>query len=190
MSENVLAWHFTNGNKLRDGRTVPPIGEWLRYDGDVVMCESGLHSSRKVFDASKYAPGNMLHRVECRNVVEEQDDKLVCRERRILASIDAEPLLRAFARFCAWTVLPMWDAPDIVVQWIMSGDENIQAPARDAAEPAAESAAEPAARYAAWDAARYAAWSAAESAAESAAWDALAELLEQAALDALKGEQP
>ena len=40
----MMAYHFVNAT-LRDGRPVPPDGEWLEHDGAVVMCESGLHAS-------------------------------------------------------------------------------------------------------------------------------------------------
>jgi len=36
-----------------------------------------------------------------------------------------EKLERDFARFAAWTVLPLWDAPDNVRWWIETGDEAL-----------------------------------------------------------------
>ena len=86
----VKAWHFTAGDKLRDGRPVPPLGKWLIHDGPVSMCASGLHASVRLLDACKYSPGLRLHRVECAEIITKQDDKLVCRRRRILASMDAD----------------------------------------------------------------------------------------------------
>lgn len=53
---SVFAWHFV-GETLRDGRPVPPDGEWLTHDGVCVLCESGLHASRDPFDALYHAPG-------------------------------------------------------------------------------------------------------------------------------------
>ena len=99
MSNPILAYHFT-AETLRDGRPIPPVGEWLEHEGEVVMCESGLHASRDPFDALRYAPGPLLHRVECDGIVEECDDKLVCRHRRILATVDMEAHLRLFACHC------------------------------------------------------------------------------------------
>jgi len=72
----------------------------------------------------------------------------------------------------ALSVVHLWDAPDVVLDYLMTGDKSI----RDAAWAAARIAARDAARYAAWaaarvaarDAARYAAW----AAARAAAWDA------------------
>lgn len=94
MTAPVLAWHFV-GNTLRDGRPVPPDGEWLVHDGRVEMCHSGLHASRHPFDALQYAPGSILCWVECDDVVSEDGDKLVCRRRRIVARRDMTDALRA-----------------------------------------------------------------------------------------------
>jgi hypothetical protein len=171
--KNVMAWHFT-GPTLRDGRPIPAVGEWLIHAGPVVMCESGLHASRKALHALDYAPGLICHRVECEDVVAEDSTKLVCRRRRIVGTVDgpvAEQILRRFARQCALSVIDKWDAPDIVRRYLVTGDESIRAAAaaRAAARGAAWEAAWDAAWEAAWDAARGAAWEAASSA---AAWDA------------------
>ena len=154
----IFAWHFTR-DTLRDGRPIPAIGEWLEHEGDVVMCESGLHASARILDALDYAPGNMIHRVECDDIVQRHKDKLVCRRRRIIATFDGEDLLRNFARFATWTVLPLWDAPDVVVAYVLSGDEKMRCAAYDAAYDAACAAARAAAYdatafYGAYDAAR------------------------------------
>jgi hypothetical protein len=187
MSKTVLAWHFVN-DRLRDGRPIPADGVELRHDGPVGMCRSGLHASRSVRDALGYAPGATLCRVEMREVVDEDDDKLVARSRTILWRIDAEPVLRQFARDCALEVLHLWDAPDVVVEYLLTGDESLRdaawAAARDAAWDAARDAAWAAARAAAGDAARDAAWAAARDAAWDAAWAAARDAAWAAARDA------
>jgi hypothetical protein len=137
---SVLAYHFVD-DTLRDGRPVPADGEWLVHDGPIVMCESGLHASRRPWHALQYAPGATLCRVECDGDVAEDDEKLVCRRRRIVSRIDAAPLLRAFARDEARRVLHLWDAPDVVRRYLETGDGSIRAAARDAAEAAAWDAA-------------------------------------------------
>ena len=177
------AWHFT-GKTLRDGRPLPKVGEWLTHDGPVVMCNSGLHASRKAVDALQYAPGPIAHLVECEDIVEEQGDKLVCRRRKILASVDATEILRALARRLALSVIHLWDAPDVVRRYLETGDESLRSAARDAAMAAAWDAAWDAARDAAWDAAWAAAWAAAWDAARDAAWDAAWDAARDAAWDA------
>src|ERR1035437_1795448 len=147
-------YHFTD-TKLRDGRPVPAIGEWLTYEGKVQMCESGLHASADPFDALQYAQGALLHKVVLKSIVEKKDDKVVARSRKIIATINVTELLRKFARLQALGVIHLWDAPTVVKEYLTTGDENLRAAARDAAGDAAE------------DAARDVAW-----AAEAAAWAA------------------
>jgi hypothetical protein len=165
------------------------------------MCESGLHASRKALHALNYAPGTIAHRVECDDIVAEDDTKLVCRRRRIVGTVDAdgtEAILRSFARHCALSVIDKWDAPDIVRRYLVTGDESIRDAAGAAAGAArsAAGAAGDAARSATWaarsaagDAAGAAAW-AARSAAWSAAWDAYNEELEHMLLETIRQNNP
>jgi hypothetical protein len=118
----------------------------------------------------------------------ESIDKWVGRRRKILATIDAEPLLREFARWCASQVLHLWDAPQVVHDYLATGDESLRdaawvaaweaaweaawaaewaAPAAGGARAAAQAAARDAAWAAAW-AARDAAWAAARAARDAA----------------------
>ena len=160
----MKAWHFV-GELLRDGRPVPADGEWLRHDGELIMCQNGLHASKRVIDALTYAPGNTICRVKIdTNDYIEDRDKLVSRGRKILWRIDGEKVLCAFARWCALQVIHLWDASDIVIEFLTTGNENIRNAAWEAARNAACYAARNAARDAAWDADRDAAW--------DAAWDA------------------
>ena len=130
----IQAWHFT-GKTLRDGRPLPKDGEWLKHEGEIVICETGLHASRRVIDALQYAPGSTICRVSCRKIEDEhKNDKLVCRERRIDWRIEnADDVLRAFARKAALSVIHLWDAPPIVRQYLETGDESIRDAARAAA---------------------------------------------------------
>ena len=179
----VTAYHFV-GATLRDGRPIPPDGEWLEHDGKVEMCNSGLHASRHPLDTLQFAPGSTLCLVECEDIVTEHDDKLVCRRRRIVARIDATDLLWRAAREYAQAVLHLWDAPQVVKDFLASGDESLSAAASAAARAAASAAASAAARGAALAAASAAAWDAARDAARDAAWDAARDAAWAAARDA------
>jgi hypothetical protein len=193
---SLYAWHFIAGNKLRDGTEAPPDGEWLKYTGNLVMCRSGLHASRQPFDALSYAPGNTLCLVECAGEIIEEEDKLVCAERRIICRWDATELLRYFARMQALSVIHLWEKkpPDSVCDYLATGDESLKDAAGVAAGDAAEDAwvaagvaAGDAARAAAGDAARAAAWAAAAgAAARAAAWAAAGAAARAAAGDAAR----
>ena len=168
-----LAWHFV-GDTLRDGSPIPPDGEWLIYSGQCKICESGLHASRNPFDALRYAPGAVLCLVEIADIVDEQDDKLLCRKRRIVARMDATELCSYFARMQAISCLDNLgeDPAQIILEWLFTGDE--------ASRSAAASEA-----WSAWSAARAAAWSAESAArsAESAAWSEARAAAESASRD-------
>ncbi len=168
----IEAWHFV-GNTLRDGRPIPPDGEWLVHTGPVKICSTGLHASRRPAHALEYAPGPVLCRVECDDIVTEDGDKFVCRRRRIIQRADITETLRYYARMQALSVIHLYDdPPDVVLDYLMTGDESIRAAARAAAWDAAWDAARAAARAAAWDAAWDAAWAAARVASHDTAWDA------------------
>ena len=177
MTETIEAWHFV-GDRLRDGRPVPKDGVWLRHGGQIRICESGLHASRRPWDALRYAPGATLCYVECRGDIHEHDDKLVCRERRIIMRADVTETLRYFARMQALSVVHLWasELPDVVLDYLMTGDESLRIAARDAARSAASAAvwsAESAVASAAASAVASAAVrSAASAVASAAAWDA------------------
>ena len=168
----IRAYHFV-GATLRDGSPIPADGEWLEFADQCVMCNSGLHASRHPFGALQYAPGATLCLVECENIDSEQTDKLVCRRRRIVARFDATDVLWTMARWSALQVIHLWNAPQVVREYLTTGDESLRAAARDAARDAA--------RAAAWNAAWNAAWAAAQTAARDAAQDAAWDAAQDAA---------
>ena len=174
-SRSRLAWHFV-GEKLRDGRPVPDDGVWLEHTGKLILCEEGLHWSREPFDALQYAPGQTLCLVEIGGEIVEKkgDDKGISAKRKIIARMDATELLRYFARMQAISALEYWDTepPEVVCDYLATGDESLRDAAGDAAGAAARAAAGDAAGDAAWAAARAAARAAAWDAAGDAAWDA------------------
>jgi hypothetical protein len=162
------AWHFV-GETLRDDRPIPADGEWLVHEGPIKMCAAGLHASYDPFDALKFAPGPVLCKVEVDGIEGEESDKIVCRRRRVIARRDVTETLCYFARMQAVSVVHLWDAPDVVLDYLMTGDDSLRIAARDAAWVAARDDAWIAARA---YAAAYAAAMAAARGAVNAAWDA------------------
>ena len=100
MMEKTLAWHFTSGYELRDGKKLI-AGKTYVYSGKPVMRRSGYHASEKIIDALTYAPGSILSHVECWNITDKDDDIFVCKKRKILWILDTEPILHEFACRCA-----------------------------------------------------------------------------------------
>jgi len=104
------AWHYT-GSTLRDGRPIPPVGEWLVHDGPLVPGESGLHACTEPWDGLTSAPGFQLHRVELDGIIIPDFNSMVAAKRRILKSHDIRGLLARFAIDQALIVAHLWDMP-------------------------------------------------------------------------------
>ena len=178
------AWHFLY-NDWRTGydKLLVKIGEKLVYTGEMPPVPElrGLHASERIIDALGQANGAIVTRVECDGEIVDSypgDTKFVCTERTALWGYDASDELRLFSRLVAKEALEKFfdeskfgKMPQVVIDWLETGDEQL----RSAASSAAEIAAYSAAWSAAYSAARSAAYSAAESAAWSAAWSAALE---------------
>lgn len=143
-SRKRKGWHFNIG-KLRNGAPLPPIGKWLKYDGDLILGRQGYHASRRLLDALCCAPfyhdptKYTLDRVSLRGDVEGETDQCVARERRRDWSLPpemVEQILDNFTRWCALQVAHLWDAPEEVWGYLKTGDESLR---RRAQEAAAES---------------------------------------------------
>ena len=111
----MKAWHFLAENKklgYKDGRLVR-VGHTFKCDPDsLVMCKSGFHATKRLFDALKYAPGPVVCRVELGGRILHQDDKSVASERTVIAMADASTVLHEFACWCEEQALKNIKNPD------------------------------------------------------------------------------
>ena len=171
-----------------DDNRIVTVGEPVTVGGTPVLCQHGLHASKRILDALGYCPERevALCRVELGGEVLHDTDKSVASERTIIAMLDEKQtavLLQDFARWCALQVIDLWDAPDVVRQYLTTGDETLRADAWLASERAvwASAAASRAAREAAAEAA---AAEAAAAARASARADAAARVAAAAAASA------
>ena len=183
----TLAWHFTNGMKLRDG-TPLVVGQTYRHKGPLVMCKSGYHGSRRLIDALHYAPGMRLSRVELSGQRIHDTDKLVAEQRIVLWTLDAHRVIVRWVIWCAYGALladreaghephpDSWHALAVTQRWL-DGDATLDAVRAAGAAASAAAWAARAARAAwaaAWAArAAGAAWASAAGAARSAAHSAV-----------------
>jgi len=172
-------WHFIADNKLRDGSTPASVGGVERWDGPVVLCESGLHACPRPLDALLYAPAGktiQARLVSLSGIVVTGDDKAAASLRRIIASADCTRELHEFALWCAELVHHLITderslaALDAKRCWLDGQATAAWDAARAAARNAALAAAGASAGDAAWAAARNAALDAARNAALAAAW--------------------
>ena len=178
----MKAWYFGYQDRrlgYNDNREIK-IGEthimtWP-YDNYYAptLCSAGLHGSRNILDALLYAKGPIVYRVNITGRIDRKKDKLCGDKRTYLAGgIDITAILQKFARMCALDVINLWDAPQIVKDFLNKGDKKNAVEAHDAAYSAARAGAYAVAYAAAHaaDAAAYAAYAAA--AAHDAAHDAV-----------------
>lgn len=136
----MKAWYFSTADKkLRYGdKREIAVGVIHEIEGNPVLCEHGLHGSVDILDALGYAPGPVIWRVELSGNMDKGDDKIAAQKRTYLSGgIDISDVLHKFARMCALDVVHLWDAPDIVVRYLKTGDESIRAAAWAGAEAAA-----------------------------------------------------
>lgn len=181
----MKAWHFApDSGHLRYAPETPETlivpGRTFRVDPEKLhACNHGLHASARITDALRYAPGSTISRVTLGGKIVRRDNKLVASERTHISVLPAtmgDTVLRDFARRCALDAIHLWDAPDVVLRYLRTGDDALRTVARDAVRDAVRGAAWDAswgvARDAAWAAARDAAWDATWDAAGNAAWDA------------------
>ena len=136
-----LAWWFCAQDKLPhgDGRMVQ-VGLTHKIEPPIVPCERGLHASATVREALQYAPGSILYRVKLGGTIVAANDKFAASSRKYLARIDANAIIHAWGRACAFEMVHLWDCPHVVSDYLRTGDETLRSAARSAAWNAARSA--------------------------------------------------
>jgi hypothetical protein len=179
-------WHFAtikDGQPIMRNGTLIEIGKRYEIEGDPVLCKRGYHGSLRAIHALEYAPGPWVSLRPLEGVIA-GDDKVVGKAYTQQPGVDATPALREFARWCALQVIHLWDAPQVVIDYLTTGDESL----RDAARVAAWDESMAAAWDAALDESRNAARDVARAAARNAAWDAAWDAARNAARDAARNE--
>ncbi len=172
-TKKVLGWHWTNGMTLRDGQPLV-VGKTYKHEGTLEMCVRGYHASEDIRDALYYSPGFQISRVECSGDMESQSDKLVCRNRKVLWTVNAKGIV------LKWSIRVATDAVKTAKKvctdkawnewadlWISGKDRSSSAANAASSAAYASTAAAAANAYAA-----YAAYAAAYAAATAAAYAA------------------
>ena len=172
-----------------DGRLVR-VGESLSVRPPIILCTHGLHASRRILDALRYAPGPVLAVVRLEGTIIEDTDKCAAETRTVLWMEDVSKVLHLAACDFAERALireeeagravdpRSWDAIQLTRAWIRGETSK-------AAWATAEAAA-----WDAWAAARGAVWAAARAAAWAAerAWQEahLLQLLRQVGMPGVR----
>jgi hypothetical protein len=172
----LKGYKFIQANMTsKNGEAKWKLKEWKKFDGNLVMCSSGLHASPTPLTSLEYVYGDRWFIVEARGKILKDDDKFVASEMRLIKEIPVVKVVKWFAISCARSSLKYWNKKypndKRPLEAIEAAEDYLRKPTEEnlkkltAAESAAWSA-----RSAAWSArsaARSAAWSA-----ESAAWSA------------------
>ena len=161
MNKTVKAWHFLPRSlKLTHGDNREVVaGEWLEVDGPPIPRLSGLHACVDILGALYLARGPVIQRVEMEGEIVQDWELIVATRRKCLWWVDVSQVLRRHLRLCALDVAHLWDAPDIVMRYLRTGDESLRVSAQAAvraqdATNATWDSVRDAAQDATWDAAR------------------------------------
>ena len=174
--------------RSKNGNQKWEFDTWVKHEGELKLCENGLHASDNALDSLEYIYGDRWFIVEARGTILKDEDKFVASEMRLVKELDVKKILVPFACFAARRCLKFFEekypndsrprnAIEAAENYVKNPSEKNRAPAR-AARAAAEAAAGAAAK-AAWTAARAAtkaavaaAWAAGDTATRAAAWAA------------------
>ena len=142
-NDTLLGWHFVSedGKERWGSHRRIQAGKTYRVRGKIVLCEYGLHASKRAIDALRYAPGPIACRVQLSGRILRDTDKAVATQRTVLAMADATNLLHEFACWCAERALRAerkagrepnkrsWEAIHVKRRWLKgkASDEELGA---------------------------------------------------------------
>lgn len=138
MNQKTLrVWHFfRDDGRTGEGLLRVKVWETMHVKGEIIPCRNGLHGSVRAIDAMRYAPGVMVQIADLSGTIIPHGtpvDKHAASARTCIAIANAEPTLRYFARWCALSVTDKWDPPQVVIDFLMTGNPELRAAARAAA---------------------------------------------------------
>ena len=127
----IKAWHFAANNKKLMYDDNRPVRRNVRYfarpkGNELELRRHGMHGSKNILDALQWAPGNVITWCEFGGQIIQDDDKLVAEWRKPLWVYDATELLLEFTRWCALQVSHLWECPDVVKQFLETGDKTLR----------------------------------------------------------------
>lgn len=80
-----LRWKFLRtGLKSNSGNHTWEIGKWYKHKDKLLICNSGFHCSKEIGQAFSYVGGEYLAQVEVRGEHQENDDKEVWSEMKVV----------------------------------------------------------------------------------------------------------
>jgi hypothetical protein len=111
MTESILEGYkfVTNDLKSKKGDCQWVINEWKHHDGELALCESGLHASETPLQSLQYVYGDRWFMVVAKGVIKKDGDKFVCSDMKLVKEIPVSAVLVPFAIACAKRCLANWE---------------------------------------------------------------------------------
>ena len=116
-----------SGYKSEYGDFTYEIGKTYKHEGEIKLCESGFHFSRKIRDAIQYVSGDHCIEVEATGDIIEDDNKCVCSEITVIKELNITEVLEMLSKDKDWAVrhAVAWNSnTSIEILKILSEDEN------------------------------------------------------------------
>lgn len=141
--QHVEAWYFAEeSRRLRygDGRTIV-VGDSHSVDGELILCENGLHASERIIDALQYAPGPILYRVILSGDMVQDATKIASRTRTYIWELDVTDILGKFARRLALVYVDLLRPHcsetgfNTIIKWLVNNDPACRDKVWDAIGP-------------------------------------------------------
>ena len=107
----------TNDLKSQNGNIQWKIGEWVKYDGELKLCNGGLHACFNPTDSLDNIYGSRWFLAETRGIILEDENKFCATEMRLVKEIPLK-VIQLFAVDCAEHVLPIYEK-------IYPNDDNV-----------------------------------------------------------------
>ena len=108
--KTITGYKFiTQDMKSKNGNQSWELGKWVKHEGELKLCKSGLHASETPLESLNYVYGDRWFSVEAKGEIKKDDDKFVASEMRLVKEIEVKKVLVKFAILCAREALPNYE---------------------------------------------------------------------------------
>ena len=87
--------------------------KWYKHEGKINICNAGFHASKELVSAISYLTPGIICKVEYKGEIEEQEDKFVASEMRVIETYRFTKRIGVeWSVYCARSCLKNWNAYD------------------------------------------------------------------------------
>ena len=123
-----LYWHCATENMRLghdDGRKIQ-AGQTLQVRRPLKLRNCGLHACENIMNALEFFREPNICRVTLSGNILHDKTLWVASKRTYLWHVDGRKFLPEYIRWCALQVAHLWCAPDIVIQYLKTGNQALQ----------------------------------------------------------------